>query len=256
LDSCTQAVRAFGCLHPRTGSNVVIIDTPGFDDSKRTDYDILKAISRWLEETYRRDITLTGILELHNIMENRMGGASRKNLEIFQQLCGIDALRNVILTTTFWDQVPEDVASMREARLKSKFWEPMIRCGCQVARFQPRTYESAWSLIDRFDATAHRPTTQNLRPPLQLQREIVDEGKKLQETGAFRVILEWWTRAIEKLKGLLRKRETQGARQELKRAVNEKRRLEDRDSECSPAPARLQDLHLRSNGIQLRDTER
>jgi hypothetical protein len=51
LDSCTQVVRAFGCLHPRTGRKVILIDTPGFDDIERTDHNTLKAISRWLEQT-------------------------------------------------------------------------------------------------------------------------------------------------------------------------------------------------------------
>jgi nitrogenase molybdenum-iron protein alpha/beta subunit len=52
LKSCTQEVRAFGCLHPNgSGRKVVIVDTPGFDDSEGMDYEILKAIARWLEET-------------------------------------------------------------------------------------------------------------------------------------------------------------------------------------------------------------
>jgi predicted GTPase len=34
------------------GCNVVFVDTPGFDDTKRSDSDILKMISDWLELTY------------------------------------------------------------------------------------------------------------------------------------------------------------------------------------------------------------
>jgi hypothetical protein len=52
LSSCTPEVTAFGCLHPNgSGRKVVIVDTPGFDDSEGMDYDILKAIARWLEQT-------------------------------------------------------------------------------------------------------------------------------------------------------------------------------------------------------------
>jgi len=32
--------------------NIVFVDTPGFDDTKRSDSDILKMISDWLEITY------------------------------------------------------------------------------------------------------------------------------------------------------------------------------------------------------------
>jgi len=52
LESCTREVSAFGCLHPNgSGRKVIIVDTPGFDDSEGMDYEILKAIARWLEET-------------------------------------------------------------------------------------------------------------------------------------------------------------------------------------------------------------
>lgn len=32
--------------------NIVIVDIPGFDDTKRSDFDTLKIISEWLEITY------------------------------------------------------------------------------------------------------------------------------------------------------------------------------------------------------------
>ena len=52
LWSCTQEVRAFGCLHPNgSGRKVVIVDTPGFEDSEGMDYQILQAIAQWLKET-------------------------------------------------------------------------------------------------------------------------------------------------------------------------------------------------------------
>ena len=55
LVSCTQEVRAFGCSHPdRSGRKVVLVDTPGFDDTERSDYDILNVIALWLEQTLAR----------------------------------------------------------------------------------------------------------------------------------------------------------------------------------------------------------
>jgi predicted GTPase len=50
LESCTKEVHAFGCLHPDgSGRKVVLVDTPGFDDTERADYAILKVIARWLK---------------------------------------------------------------------------------------------------------------------------------------------------------------------------------------------------------------
>ena len=53
VESCTQEVQAFVCLHPDGSERkIVFIDTPGFDDSGRTDYEILKIITEWLVKTY------------------------------------------------------------------------------------------------------------------------------------------------------------------------------------------------------------
>jgi predicted GTPase len=52
LNSCTQEVRAFGCLHPDgSGRKVVIVDTPGLNDTERSDRSILETIAQWLEQT-------------------------------------------------------------------------------------------------------------------------------------------------------------------------------------------------------------
>jgi hypothetical protein len=124
-----------------------------------------------------------------------MRGTPLKYLKMFELLCGDDALKNVILTTTFWDEVPEDVGRMREAQLISEFWDPMIRHGSQVARFQPSTYESAWGIIDRFG-----PATP--RPALKVQTEMVDQSKKVEDTSAFQFLVRWWDRVFRGLKGL------------------------------------------------------
>lgn len=51
-ESCTQQVRAYGCIHPDgSGRNVIIVDTPGFDDTYRFDIDVLRDLAKWLEKT-------------------------------------------------------------------------------------------------------------------------------------------------------------------------------------------------------------
>ena len=70
------------------------------------------------------------------------------NMKIFEQLCGPDALKNAILTTTFWDQVSTHVGLEREAQLRSEFWAGVIAQGCRVARLKPRKRKTAWVIID------------------------------------------------------------------------------------------------------------
>ncbi|KAH7924807.1 kinase-like protein [Leucogyrophana mollusca] len=227
LESYTLEVRAFNCPHPRQrGRNVVFVDTPGFDDSHRTDYDILKEIAKWLETTYRQGITLSGILFFHSISESRMRGAPLRNLNMFEELCGVNALQNVILTTTMWDEVPAEVGAQRENQLRNEFWGPMISHGCRTARFES-TWESAWDIVGKFVTVT--------RKPVQLQVQLVDKGLKLPQTSAYGVLTRWWEAAIAKLKELLQKRggsakSRAALKQRLKEAEIQKQALDDRHS--------------------------
>jgi len=52
LESSTHDVQAISCPHPDgSGRTVVFVDTPGFDDCEKADYDILNAIASWLKKT-------------------------------------------------------------------------------------------------------------------------------------------------------------------------------------------------------------
>lgn len=241
-ESCTQQVRAYGCIHPDgSGRNVIIVDTPGFDDTYRFDIDVLKDLAKWLEKTlvyhfnlhfvyqsyghprYRKKITLSGILHFHNIEESRMRGSSIRGLKMFQALCGENALCNVVLTTTYWDRVSSDIGANRESQLRLKFWNAFIDQGSRVARFQPRTYEAAWNLIGLFSAPSNSP--------LQIQTELVTKGKPLHQSTAYVFLLGWWTDLIDRLKQALG-----GKTDRFKRAEKQKKRLESsiRNSPGSP----------------------
>ena len=51
--SVTKDLAAFRIMdHERYDSRIVLIDTPGFDDSSRTDEQILELIGAWLKKTY------------------------------------------------------------------------------------------------------------------------------------------------------------------------------------------------------------
>jgi hypothetical protein len=99
---------------------VYLIDTPGFDDTHRSDAKVLREIAAWLTHSYSHKndkILLNGIIYLHRISDSRMKGSAKKNLLMFEKLCGEDALKKVILVTTMWDKVPLDEAEAREKQL-------------------------------------------------------------------------------------------------------------------------------------------
>ena len=159
-------------------SKVLLIDTPGFDDSSKTDSMILTEISRLLAAQYEAGVSLKGVIYLHRISDVRYSGSSVKTLDIFKKICGNLALSNVLLVSTRWNEVDEAVGTHREQQLRDEFWAYMLGHGSTMARFHGDRGSAngiASQLVSRQSIV------------LELQRELVQEGKPLNQTvaGAF-----------------------------------------------------------------------
>ena len=51
LESCTTEVRAVRLYNHRVhGDRLVLVDTPGFDDTNKSDLEILQMVSNWLQK--------------------------------------------------------------------------------------------------------------------------------------------------------------------------------------------------------------
>ncbi|KAF8345738.1 P-loop containing nucleoside triphosphate hydrolase protein [Amanita rubescens] len=181
VESMTSTIGRFNYF-TEGGRCVTFVDTPGFDDSREgvTDTDILREIASFLDVEFKRGKNLNGIIYLHRITDPRMGGALNRNLKMFQKLCGVDALKNVIVVTTRWDDVQEkdrEATERREEELmktKGMFFEPIIAAGGRFLRHD-NTIESARRTMDQL--VDKEPI------PLQIQIEMRD-GKKVEETTA------------------------------------------------------------------------
>lgn len=206
LTSDTQVVRAIKCRDPFQGRDFLLLDTPGFDDTYKSDGEILAEIARWLSKTlssslissftclrgtnrYRDGVKLSGILYLHRITDNRMANSLIRNLRMFQELCGGDAFSNVIFVTTHWDACKRGGDS-REQELRNNYWKLFLQGGSQMLRFE-NAKSSAWNIINAL------PSTQK---PLKIQRELVDEQKLLSETSAGGPLFSWFGRLSQSLK--------------------------------------------------------
>ncbi|KAI1305487.1 P-loop containing nucleoside triphosphate hydrolase protein [Xylaria venustula] len=179
LQSCTQDVRTYSFRHPKLQSGRIhLVDTPGFDDTNRTDTEVLRTVAAWLKETYSNGVKLSGILYLHRINQPRMQGSALKNLSLLKSLCGDDTLKKVVLVTTMWDITEASIAESRERQLRdtSKYWGLMVAKGSQVIRHD-NTQTSAFALFDMF-------LKGDPKIVLQIQREMVDDHKPLERTGA------------------------------------------------------------------------
>jgi len=52
LGSCTEKIQAVRLRnHKHYGSKLVLVDTPGFDDDRRSDMEVLEMIGEWLRKT-------------------------------------------------------------------------------------------------------------------------------------------------------------------------------------------------------------
>ena len=172
LQSCTSEINAVNA--EIDNQQVTLVDTPGFDDTNRSDTEILKDIVNFLTVTYQSDTRLKGIIYLHRISDVRMQGSALKNLNMFRKLCGEDCFRNVILVTTRWDCVDGETGRRREHELMDTFWKPMLSRGSSIKRFAIADdgVNMIRQMIPKNDVV------------LSIQKEIVDENKSFEQTNA------------------------------------------------------------------------
>ncbi|KAG0705707.1 P-loop containing nucleoside triphosphate hydrolase protein, partial [Suillus ampliporus] len=176
LESCTSEVRTSRPFVV-SGRLVTLIDTPGFDDTTRSDTDILSMIAAYLSKTYEHGARLAGVIYMHRISDFRMGGTSKRNFKIFRELCGESSLKNVIIVTNMWSEVKREIGEARESELasKDKFFKPVLEKGARLLRHEG-SLESAHTIL-RYLINSHPAT-------LRIQQEIVNEHKPIEKTAA------------------------------------------------------------------------
>ncbi|GLB39700.1 putative 50S ribosome-binding GTPase [Lyophyllum shimeji] len=163
---------------------IVLVDTPGFDDTYVPDSEILRRIGVWLARSYTANMKLSGVIYLHEISQTRMLGTSLKNLDMFNKLCGDDGMKNVILATTKWSEVLPEVGARRELQLKDMHWKPMIELGSQLRRFED-SKESGWKIIQTI---LRNWDNKDAVDTVAVQQELVEIDKILPETEAGRTL--------------------------------------------------------------------
>ncbi|KAL8700313.1 MAG: hypothetical protein Q9224_001023 [Gallowayella concinna] len=173
LDSCTPSKAPN--LQSTYLHKVLVIDTPGFDDSNRPDSEILTEIARLLAAQYELGVQLKGVIYIHRITDVRYSRSAIKIFEIFKKICGDRAMKNNLLVTSRWSEVDQALGSDRERQLKEKFWSYMLNKGSNMSRFHGDR-DSAISLVSQL---LSKDTV-----VLELQEELVDRGKNLDETAA------------------------------------------------------------------------
>jgi hypothetical protein len=84
---------------------------------------------------------------MHRISDNRCIGSPQKNKLLFDALCQTDSKKHVVIATTMWKRIKENVATGREEELSKKRWREMLLNGSRIMRFHD-SFTSAWDIID------------------------------------------------------------------------------------------------------------
>lgn len=97
---------------------------------------------------------------------------------MFRRLCGDDGLKSVCLATTMWETIKKEDGEKREKQLQESatLWKSMIEQGSKVFRHDAGR-ESGLHII-QYLMDRKRPVT------LDIQREMVDKGLRLDQTSA------------------------------------------------------------------------
>ena len=90
---------------------------------------------------------LGGVIYLQSIADNWMRGKARSNPHMFYQLCGDKYLTRVVLGTTNWGEVDENVGKETEQQLAKTFWNTVTGSGSTSLRFD-QTKGSAQAFLD------------------------------------------------------------------------------------------------------------
>ncbi|KAG6818298.1 hypothetical protein H0H93_006187 [Arthromyces matolae] len=181
ISSHTAFVQAYTYNDPEFPKNrIVMVDTPGFDDTSLSDREILRRIGVWLAQSYDARMKMAGVIYLHDISVEWWQGSTARNSEVFERLCSQAAARNFVLVTTMWDRlVSKAVGEKREEELKMQYWKGMIETGSAVHRGSLEQM-AAQDTVDFLLGATY---------PLQIQKELGEVNKTLQDTEDVRHLL-------------------------------------------------------------------
>jgi hypothetical protein len=235
----TSEVATHSYMHT-SNVRVMLVDTPGFEDSREgvSDVDILQQIVEFLGSRgsatpcHRNDDIsdsrlrkLSGLLYLHRISDPRVGKVARRNLRMFKKLCGDKALKHSVIVTTFWGSVSERDGLRRERELcaDETLFKALLENGARVMRHNFKT-RSAMDIMEHVVGM----------PPvvLQVQTEL-SSGLALKDTAAgqdmsehIRELQQKYQRELKDLRSELEKAAKDGNRALMAELTTERSRLE------------------------------
>lgn len=251
LESCTSEYEGFLYL---TGDKqeVMLFDTPGFDDSRFSDAENLAGLARCLRRLLKQGQRVDGVILMNPVTDVRLRGSALKMAEVIKLVCGPKFFQRVALVTSMWDTVDcRPNATRRESMMLESphFWGDFHQ-GTNGFRFQ-NDFRSAdqvvrWLVDQKMFGGDGSPT-------LKMSQELQD-GLLLSQTDAGRFLLGQLSEQIDQHAAAVAelRREIRKARQAGDRAtVNEFAEDERYEASCArEVESARQLLHSRTNLVR------
>lgn len=142
LDPPTSRQEVYKTLQDR----LIFVDTPGFDDSRLSDWQVVNEIGKALLSLYRKDIRVAGVVYMLPIFPGRRNRNEEDNVATFQSMYGSNRYFHVALATTRWSLCDEVTGSQREEEILRTMWGNS-REDAVIKRLHD-TPDSAWEVVD------------------------------------------------------------------------------------------------------------
>lgn len=210
LTSCTSEIRV--TRYAIEGFNVVLADTPGYNDTSQSELEVPEMILNWLDSTYETRPILSAVLYFHRISDNRVPARTpMRILRDFQKLFGENDMSRVTLVTTMWDEEEDDVGEEKLKELEESYWKMMILRGSTTFKYL-NTQDSAMQLLR---SNVRRTVEQE---ELRLREGISNMKSELWETTAGQELYSRLEELEARRKEILRRIRAEGERADQKAA--------------------------------------
>ncbi|KAF6751406.1 P-loop containing nucleoside triphosphate hydrolase protein [Ephemerocybe angulata] len=111
FDSCTRTCSMYFLDGPfartesynRVKGRIILVDTPGFDDSSMSEWEALDEVRLSILSLYKMNIEVAGVIYMMPIFPLRATHTDQDNLASFQDLYGGNDFLRVAFVTTRWD---------------------------------------------------------------------------------------------------------------------------------------------------------
>jgi hypothetical protein len=135
---------------------------------------------------YDEDRKFSGILYLLSISDPKVGGSLQRNMTMFKKLCGPDPLKNVVVVTTFWDEIEllQGINVETELKTKDKLFKGLVEGKSKFVRygkFPPGEIPKGPEFLPPISIVSELVALDPVF--VEMQKELA-EGKTVEETSA------------------------------------------------------------------------